>query len=239
MSVSRIFSMKLAFWARRAHRWIALIVGVQALLWTLSGLYMTAISIDLIHGDHLAHVAAEPLREPAVQVDAGTLSERYPHSTGFKLKQLMGQAVYELRQGGKTVLVDASTGAELPALGEQQVRQLASSLYRGDGAIQSVHLLEKVPSEVAKRPVPMWQANFSDRGHTTLYLSATTGELLARRHDFWRLYDFLWMFHIMDYETRSNVNNGLMRVAASIGLLFALSGIWLLVHSFRKRKATT
>lgn len=229
--------MKLAFWARRAHRWIALVVGVQALLWTLTGLYMTAIPIELIHGDHLAHVAAEPLSETAVQVDSGALSERYPGLTGFKLKQLMGQTVYELHQGGKTILVDSSTGAELPPLGEHQAQRVASSLYRGDGSIQSMHLLKEAPSEVAKRPVPLWQANFSDRGHTTLYLSATTGELLARRHSFWRVYDFLWMFHIMDYETRSNVNNSLMRVAASIGLLFALSGIWLLVYSFRKRKA--
>lgn len=231
--------MKLAFWARRAHRWIALVVGVQALLWMLSGLYMTAISIDLIHGDHLAHVAAEPLPEAVVQVDSSALSERYPGLTGFKLKQLMGQTVYELHQGGKTTLVDSTTGVELPPLGEHQARQLASSLYRGDGTIQSMHLLKEAPSEVANRPVPLWQANFSDRGHTTLYLSATTGELLARRHSFWRLYDFLWMFHIMDYETRSDVNNSLMRVAASVGLLFSLSGVWLLIYSFRKRRAKT
>jgi hypothetical protein len=45
--------MKPAFWARRAHKWIALAIGVQALLWMLSGLYMTVISLDIIHGDHL------------------------------------------------------------------------------------------------------------------------------------------------------------------------------------------
>lgn len=231
--------MKLVFWVRRTHRWIALVVGVQALLWMLSGLYMTVISIDLIHGDHLAHVGAEPLAESAVRVDSSALGERYPGLTGFTLKQFMGQTVYELHQGGRTLLVDSSTGIELPPLGEHQARRLASSIYRGDGTIQSMHLLTEAPSEVANRPVPLWQANFSDRGHTTLYLSTTTGELLARRHSFWRLYDFLWMFHIMDYETRSNVNNGLMRVAASVGLLFSLSGIWLLSYSFRKRRAKT
>jgi len=229
--------MKLAFWARRAHRWIALVVGVQALLWMLSGLYMTAIPIELIHGDHLAHVEAEPLSEVAVRADTSVLSERYPDLTGFRLKQLMGQTVYELHQGGKTTLVDSTTGVELPRWTSIRRDSWRRRSYRGDGTIQSMHLLEEAPSEVAKRPVPLWQANFSDRGHTTLYLSATTGELLARRHSFWRLYDFLWMFHIMDYETRSNVNNGLMRVAASVGLLFAISGIWLLIYSFRKRKA--
>lgn len=33
--------MKPAFWARRAHKWIGLVIGVQALLWMLSGVYMT------------------------------------------------------------------------------------------------------------------------------------------------------------------------------------------------------
>ena len=43
--------MKPAFWARKAHKWIGLVIGVQALLWMCSGLYMTSISIDVIHGE--------------------------------------------------------------------------------------------------------------------------------------------------------------------------------------------
>jgi hypothetical protein len=52
----------------------------------------------------------------------------------------------------------------------------------------------------------------------------------------WRWFDFLWMFHIMDYETRDDVNNNLLRVASATGLAFALSGIWLLLYSFSRRK---
>ena len=37
--------------ARRTHKWFSLIMGVQALFWIVSGLYMTAIHIDIIHGD--------------------------------------------------------------------------------------------------------------------------------------------------------------------------------------------
>lgn len=38
---------------RRTHKWLALIVGVQVLLWTLTGFYMVAVHIDIIHGDDL------------------------------------------------------------------------------------------------------------------------------------------------------------------------------------------
>ena len=38
--------MKPAFWARRAHKWIGLVIGVQALLWMLSGVYMTVVPLE-------------------------------------------------------------------------------------------------------------------------------------------------------------------------------------------------
>ena len=70
--------MKTAFWARRAHKWIALVIGVQALLWMLSGLYMTSISIDVIHGDHLAHTSSKPLNPSVPLVDAAQLVASRP-----------------------------------------------------------------------------------------------------------------------------------------------------------------
>lgn len=227
--------MKPAFWARRAHKWIALAVGVQALLWMLSGLYMTVISIDVIHGDHLAHASAKPLAATAALMDADTLAQRHPGLTGFRLKRLLGREVYEVRHGERTILVDARSGTRLSPLSPATVRQLATSLYQGRAPIRSAELITIAPQEVATRPLPMWRVEFADDSETTLYLSPHTGELLAKRHDLWRWFDFLWMFHIMDYEERTDVNNTLLRVAATIGLLFALSGVWLLFYSFTRR----
>ena len=119
---------------------------------------------------------------------------------------------------------------------------LASHYYAAEGSLVSVVLLSDDsarPKEIQSRPLPLWQAVFDDSIATTFYISPSTGELVSRRHSFWRAYDFLWMFHIMDYENRSDINNNLLRVAAAIGLFTALSGIWLLVHSLRgsKRRA--
>ena len=47
---------------RRTHKWLALVVGVQALLWTLTGFYMVAVHIDTIHGDNLVRPALRPRR---------------------------------------------------------------------------------------------------------------------------------------------------------------------------------
>lgn len=228
--------MKPAFWARRAHKWIALVVGVQALLWMLSGLYMTVISIDIIHGDHLAHADAKPLSASDSLIDPSALAQRYAGLTTFRLKRFLGREVYELHQADTITLVDARSGAQLSPLNDAMARQLAQSLYSGNAPVRAIELITQAPQEVATRPVPMWRVEFADNNETTLYLSPQTGELISKRHDLWRWFDFLWMLHIMDYEERTDVNNTLLRVATSLGLTFALSGLWLLFYSFSKRR---
>lgn len=227
--------MKPAFWARRVHKWIGLVVGVQALLWMISGVYMTVVSLDIIHGDHLAHVQEAPLDAAARRIDPATLADRYPGITSYRLKRLHGKEVFEIHQGSRSVLLDASTGARISPLDKATVRSLATSIYKGDADVSSVEWITRAPQEVATRPVPMWAVHFADRGATTLYFSPDTGALLARRHSLWRWFDFLWMFHIMDYQERSDVNNNLLRVSATLGLCLALSGVWLLFYSFRRR----
>lgn len=229
--------MKPAFWARKAHKWIGLLIGIQALLWMASGLYMTSISIDVIHGDHLAHVEHAPLDRSKLAVTPEALALRFPAMQGFKLKWFLGRQVYEVRHPGGIALVDAADARVISPLPEATIRKAAVGLYQGKAPIESVSLLREAPQEVGGRPVPMWQVHFADRGGTSLYLSPQSGELLAKRHSLWRWFDFLWMLHIMDYEARENVNNTLLRVATIVCLGFALSGAWLLFYSFNRRRS--
>lgn len=229
--------MKPAYWARSAHKWIGLIVGVQALLWMISGVYMTVVPLEIIHGKHLAHIRGAPLAASASRLDMATLQQRVPDLTAWKLKTLMGREVFEVRQGTQSILLDARDGTRISPLKEADARVLAEAAYQGEAKVRSIEWVTNAPQEVATRPVPMWAVHFDDRGKTTLYFSPDSGELLARRHSLWRWFDFLWMFHIMDYDTRSDVNNTLLRVATMAGLLFALSGAWLLLYSFRQRRA--
>lgn len=229
--------MKSAFWSRRLHKWLGLLIGAQALFWMLSGLYMTAISIDLIHGDHLAHRDETPLSTTALAA-AAPLGTQFNGVTGFRLKRLQGREVYEVKHAGGIGLLDAQTLRRLDPVDQATARALVLDQYQGEGELRKLELLTTLPSEVAKRKAPLWRADFDDAPGTTLYINPQNGELVAKRHDLWRVYDFLWMLHIMDYDTRSDINNTLLRVAAAIGTLFALSGGWLLWYSLRRRVAT-
>src|SRR3546814_14425804 len=76
----------------------------------LSGVYMTVISIDIIHGDHLAHAGAKPLSASRPLIDPDALAHQYVGLTSFRLKRFMGDAVYEVRQADTITLVDAHSG---------------------------------------------------------------------------------------------------------------------------------
>src|SRR3546814_8614414 len=81
--------------------------------------------------------------------------------------------------------------------------------------------------EVRDHEAPIWRVPFEDGEGTTLYVSGQDGRVLERRNDTWRIFDFVWMLHIMDYTGRQDFNNPLVIMAGSGGLWIALSGFWL------------
>ncbi len=232
--------MKAPFLARKAHKWLALIVGIQAMFWMVSGAYMATVDIDFIHGDPLVKNVVEPVGKDLAELyPMSDILERYPQATRVQFIARRGDPHYIVKTAQGSTLLDATTGAERTPIDRSEAMALATHYYAGDGEIIAAVLLDDSdarPTEIQSRPLPLWQVRFDDRIETTFYVSPTTGELITRRHTFWRLYDFLWMFHIMDYENRTDFNNNLLRVAAFVGLLFALTGVWLLFYSLKKRQ---
>ena len=43
---------KTALKIRKAHRYLGIFLGIQFLMWTISGMYFSWTDIDEIHGDH-------------------------------------------------------------------------------------------------------------------------------------------------------------------------------------------
>jgi hypothetical protein len=229
--------MKLILLSRTLHKWLALFVGLQLLVWSVTGFYMVAIDLDLIHGDPLVRNLRTPVPRAASLVPVAQLASRYPQVTLVALHSLpvLDVPVYELTAAGRKVLVDAANGRQLSPLSAGTIRQLARSYYAGSGELSRVQLIEhQVPMEARGRAAPLWRAEFDDWLQTTLYLHPDTGALVTRRHRLWRWYDFLWMLHIMDYGEREAPNGIVPRVATALGAVTVLSGAWLLYFSFRR-----
>lgn len=221
--------------ARKAHKWLGLLIGLQVVFWSLSGLYMTVVHIDTIHGDHLVRPAPARSVTAASLADPVALAARH-EAEGVRLAWLGERPIYVAASKGGEMAFDAATGEAVPAPGETQIRQLARSYYSGHEAISSARLITAIPGEIRGRKPPLWRVEFDHWNKPTFYLSPVTGELLSRRHELWRIFDFVWMFHIMDYGERENVNNPLLRTFTWGAVLMALSGIWLLFYSFHRKK---
>ncbi len=88
--------------------------------------------------------------------------------------------------------------------------------------------------EIQTRRLPLWRVDFADRFSTSFYIDPYTGALATRRHQYWRIFDFLWMLHIMDYSDREDFNNPLIIFVALIAIWLGISGFILLFGTFNR-----
>ena len=231
--------MRLRIAARKTHKWLALLVGLQLVIWSLSGIYMTVVHIDTIHGDHLVKTI------PPRSFDLASLADPLKvaaalKSSGVRLGWVGDRPAYVVTTSTGERALDARTGEPLRPPGEPEIRSIAANLYTGGHPISSARLINEVPAEIRGRKPPLWRVEFHHWNKPTFYLSPVTGELVTRRHELWRIFDFVWMLHIMDYDERENVNNPVLRIFTWGAVLVALSGAWMLFYAFpRKKKAVS
>lgn len=238
------------YWVRKSHRWISLIIGVQLLLWTISGLYFSLVPIETVRGeDNIRKVepddfARTTLISPTLAI--AKLIEETGLSTQVrtvKLRQVLGTAAYEIHftTSGPTQLrlASAITGDLLPALNKEQAAAVAKADFSQPAAVSSIEYITFVNpgSEYRNRPLPAWQVSFSDPDNTRVYVSAELAQVTARRNDSWRYFDFLWMLHIMDLEDREDFNTFLLQALSAIAIFTILSGflLWALTTSLFRR----
>lgn len=230
---------KPAIIARNLHKWLGLLVGAQVLIWLLSGLYMVIVNIDFIHGDSLVRNTQRELGLPGT-TDTGVadLIERFPEATTIDFTAIMEKTHYTIRTPDQSFLVDPVTGEVVSPLAEEQVRRIASYHFNGEAGISRTVLIESdPPMEIQTRRLPLWRVDFDDSFSTSFYIDPVNGALVTRRFSFWRIFDFMWMLHIMDYEERQDAHHPLLIGAQITGLTFALTGAWLLFYSFSRRKS--
>jgi len=218
------------FW-RTVHLWLSLLLSVQLLAWFGSGLVMSILPIDEVHGDHLR----API--PHINWQLATLSpaQLSVQSGMLSIRQRGDMPVYQLHQGSKIQFFSALDGNELSPLTEPELRTLAQAAYSGSGSLQHAQLIKELPLEARGLPTPVWQVQFKDTDNTVFYLEPTLGQLLRVRSDNWRIFDFVWMLHIMDYDQRDNFNHALLIASSALALLFTLSGLVLLVFTLRRK----
>ncbi len=226
---------------RKIHRRLSLILGIQFLFWTVSGAYFSLVHLKKVRGeDRLVDQSKPLLPLDSVVAPPANLLRLEADLLEIKLRRNdQDRLVYEAYREPKVpfAVFDALNGERLPQRTSQEIVAIAMADSHGDHAIESVLLLEEAPAEY-KGPLPVYQVSIKDGRATRLYLSPISGQVLSRRNRYWRVFDFLWMLHIMDFDQRENFNNPLLRVTATVSILVSLSGflLWATSRRWRRRR---
>jgi hypothetical protein len=192
---------------------------------------MAAQPIERVRSEHLlATPRAIDLRAhgPFVSPDAALRESNAP-AKRLSLEWIAGRAVYLIEpQQGRPLLLDAASGERLSPIGEGLARTIAEETIAGDAASVRAVLIERNPPIEYRGDLPVWRVDFAGDERLSVYVSADSGRAAARRSDLWRVYDFLWSLHIMDYRERENFNHPLLVIFSIGALMMSAVGIVLL-----------
>lgn len=213
-----------AKWIRKSHRYLGIFLGLQFLMWTISGLYFSWTNIDDIHGDRYRKTGL---------VATSFLNLLSPSSlspslaiTSIDLREINNEPYYWIN---KKQLYHARRGNLKKGLSKAEAIAIANKNIISGITIKNIQLINSVGKqhEYRGKMLPAYVISYQEPNNLKVYVSVNDGALQTVRHRDWRWFDFLWMTHTMDYEGRDNMNNTVLRIFSVLGLITVLSGFLL------------
>src|SRR5688572_20191574 len=219
---------------RKLHKWLGLIIGLQVVLWAASGLMFAWLDHDAVDAAGSVR-AVEPavLSSTMVKTEPATWLGDYAPQELYDVRAILlaDRWVWRVELQDRVELRSVKNGAWVN-VDEAWLRRLALERYAGGGRLITA-TLQTEPDIASRASGPVWQAQFDDAQRTALYFAADDGHFIAARTATWRLYDFFWMLHTMDYIGRDNFNNPLIITIGMATLWLSISGIALIGRSFK------
>ncbi|MBK8054878.1 MAG: PepSY domain-containing protein [Saprospiraceae bacterium] len=234
--------------ARKWHRYLGLILGIQFLFWTIGGLYFSWTSIETIRGEDIKN------EKPSLIIPTGgrslsTLTDSLQSvKQGLMIDQIqlvdiLGEAHYQVhikKPELKVLLFNAHSLAPRKEINEKEAIELAQKSLKNPSKLLKTEYLTTTHGhhEYREKPLPAYAITFDKPNNTTVYVSPNLGSVQSFRNDKWRIFDFLWMMHTMDYQERDDFNNWLLRLFSIFGLVTLLSGftLFFLTTKFQTKK---
>jgi hypothetical protein len=153
----------------------------------------------------------------------------------IRLIQILNRPFYQIAyskehdRGKKIQLANAKTGELRTALSKEEAIEIAKKNFLNETPVKSVEYLTNTNGhhEYREQPLPAFAITFSHPTNTTVYVASELGTVQKFRNSKWRIFDFLWMLHTMDYQSRDNISNWLLRAFSIFGLFTIMSGFTL------------
>jgi len=209
------------FLVRNIHKYLSFLISIQLLLWTVSGIYFAFNKIENVRGEQYRE-------EPNFNVDFSKLNFQIDGAQNIRVIDRMDVEI---------LVVDGIYGREYLNFEGKNVEQLkveeAKTLSAKQTSLipESVELITEntIGSEYRGRALPIYRVtSVNEAGQSiNVYLNVYTGEVEAVRSNQWRIWDLMWGFHIMDWETREDIDNLLLKIFSILALISSITGVLL------------
>lgn len=221
------------YYIRKMHRYLGLILGIQFIFWTVSGIYFSWSNIDDIHGDQFRDFETQPAAF-AQLISPDSIQDSIIINT-LELKDIDGAPYYLIN---KHTLFNARTGAKKNGITKEEALAIAKKYMQKDLEVKEISRIDSVSKhhEYRERLLPAYVISYQHPRDVKAYVSLNEGAFQTVRHRDWRWFDFLWMTHTMDYEGRDNINNWVLRIFSALGFITVLSGFLLWFVSSRRMR---
>ena len=206
---------------RRSHRYLGLFLGLQFLMWTVSGLYFSWTNLDEIHGDQFKNLNYKPIKFDNLI----SPSEINHHEAiiNIEIRDILKVPYYVVND---KYMYNAKTGESKSVINEKEAVYIANNYMKKELEILNVEMIFKTDKhhEYRQKLLPAYVINYRSDENLKAYISSENAKFQTVRHRDWRWFDFLWMTHTMDYEGRDDFNNSVLRIFSLLGLITVISG---------------
>ena len=216
--------MKLSI--RNIHKYLSFFISLQLLLWTVSGIYFSFNKIELVRG--------EQYRLPSsFSLNLDQLKGDFENISNFDVVNRVDQQILIISDPSGRKYLD-SNGNPVSMLTVEQ----AKLTVKENSILNPIDVFlidqDRNGSEYRGRELPLYQVLSlnKDQKSINVYVNPYSGKIVAIRSMQWKIWDLMWGFHIMDWQTRDNINNFLLKVFSILALISSVSGV-LLFFRFR------
>ena len=206
---------------RNTHKYLSFFISVQLFLWTVSGIYFAFNKIELVRGEQYRLTESFPINFNEVKFSRSDVQQ-------VKAINRLGEIIFVVSGSKGTEYLD-SFGTPVDKLNKSEIFEIVSS----SSILKPIDLEEITESskgsEFRGRNLPLYKVtSLNDKDKKiNLYLNVFSGEITAVRSIQWRIWDLMWGFHIMDWQTRDKINNIFLQIFSILALVSSISGIML------------
>ena len=206
---------------RNTHKYLSFFISLQLFLWTISGIYFAFNKIELVRGEQYRLTESFPIDFNDVKFSRSDVKQ-------VKAINRLGEIIFVVSGSKSTEYLD-SFGAPVNKLNKSEVFEIVTS----SSTLKPIDLEEITESskgsEFRGRNLPLYKVtSLNDKDKKiNLYLNVFSGEITAVRSLQWRIWDLMWGFHIMDWQTRDKINNIFLKIFSILALVSSISGIML------------